>query len=65
MLRVWDPARPTRLLTDASELALSAILEQPNNGFKWLCLPLNAAILEQPYWGISPCDVRITQADPA
>ena len=27
-LRVWDPPRPTRLLTDASELAVSAILEQ-------------------------------------
>jgi hypothetical protein len=26
VLRVWDPARPTRLLTDASELAVSAIL---------------------------------------
>ena len=31
MLRVWDPARPTRLLTDASELAVSAILEQPDD----------------------------------
>ena len=31
MLLVWDPARPTRLLTDASELAVSAILEQPND----------------------------------
>jgi hypothetical protein len=28
VLRVWDPVRPTRLLTDASELAVSAILEQ-------------------------------------
>jgi hypothetical protein len=28
VLHVWDPARPTRLLTDASELAVSAILEQ-------------------------------------
>jgi hypothetical protein len=27
VLRVWDPARPTRLLTDASELAVSAILD--------------------------------------
>ena len=27
-MRVWDPARPTRRLTDASELAVSAILEQ-------------------------------------
>ncbi len=31
VLRVWDPARPTRLLTDASELAGSAILEQPDD----------------------------------
>ena len=31
LLRVWDPARPTRLLTDASELAVSAILEQPDD----------------------------------
>ena len=31
MLRVWDPARPTRLLTDASQLAVSAILEQPGD----------------------------------
>jgi hypothetical protein len=29
VLRVWDPARPTRPLTDATELAVSAILEQP------------------------------------
>ena len=28
---MWDPARPTRLLTDASELAVSAILEQPDD----------------------------------
>ena len=27
VLRVRDPARPTRLLTDASELAVSAILD--------------------------------------
>jgi hypothetical protein len=31
VLRVWDPAQPTRLLTDASELALSAIPEQPDD----------------------------------
>jgi hypothetical protein len=31
VLRVWDPARPTLLLTEASELAVSAILEQPND----------------------------------
>jgi hypothetical protein len=29
--RVWDPARPTRLLANASELAVSAILEQPDD----------------------------------
>ena len=31
VLRVWDPARPTRLLMDAWELAVSAILEQPDD----------------------------------
>ena len=31
VLRVWDPARPTRRLTDASELAISVILEQPDD----------------------------------
>ena len=31
MLRVWDPARPARLLIDASELAVSAIPEQPDD----------------------------------
>jgi hypothetical protein len=30
-LRVWDPARPPRLHADASELAVSAILEQPDD----------------------------------
>jgi hypothetical protein len=30
VLCVWDPLRPTRLLTNASELAVSAILEQPD-----------------------------------
>ena len=39
MLRVWDPARPTRLLTDASELAVSAILEQPDNADAFQYLP--------------------------
>ena len=29
VLRVWDPALQTHLLTDALELAVSAILEQP------------------------------------
>ena len=31
VLRVWDPARPTRLLTDTSELAVLAILEQSDD----------------------------------
>ena len=31
VLHVRDPAQPTHLLTDASELAVSAILEQPND----------------------------------
>ena len=29
VIRVWDPARPTHLLTDASELAVSVFLEHP------------------------------------
>ena len=29
-LRVWDPARPTGLIVDASELAVPAILEPPD-----------------------------------
>ena len=31
VLRVWDPARPTRLLTNAAELAVSVILEPPDD----------------------------------
>ncbi len=31
VLRVWDPGLPTRLTTEASELAVSGILEQPNS----------------------------------
>ena len=31
VLRVWDGARATRLVTDALELAVSAILEQPDD----------------------------------
>ncbi len=31
VLRVWDPGLPTRLTTDASELAVSGILEQPDS----------------------------------
>ena len=31
VLRVWNSVRPTRLLTDASDMALLAILEQPND----------------------------------
>ena len=35
VLRVWDGARATRLVTDASELAVSAILEQPDDAGAW------------------------------
>jgi hypothetical protein len=35
ILRVWDGARATRLVTDASELAVSAILEQPDDAGAW------------------------------
>ncbi len=31
VLRVWDPGLPTRLTTDASELMVSGILEQPDS----------------------------------
>ena len=31
VLSMWDPERLTHLLTDASELAVSAILEQPDD----------------------------------
>ena len=30
VLRVWDNSRPSRLITDGSELAVCAILEQPD-----------------------------------
>ncbi|MFN9908652.1 MAG: RNase H-like domain-containing protein, partial [bacterium] len=30
VLRVWDPGLPTRLTTDASELVVLGILEQPD-----------------------------------
>jgi hypothetical protein len=38
VLRVWDLARPTRIVTDASELAVSGILEQPND--RWVYHPV-------------------------
>ena len=31
VLRVWDSSGATRLITDASELAVGSILEQPDN----------------------------------
>ena len=35
VLRVRNPARPTRLITDASELAVSVILERPDDVGAW------------------------------
>ena len=43
VLLVWDPARPTLLLTDASELAVSAILEQPDDAASSIRWPSNRA----------------------
>ena len=35
VLRVWESARPTRLITDASELAIGVILEQLDDHGDW------------------------------
>jgi len=35
VLRVWDSSRATRLITDASELAVGSILEQPDDQGAW------------------------------
>ena len=48
VLRVWDPARPTRLLTDASELAVSAILEQPDDAGAFHPVTFESRKLTQP-----------------
>ena len=48
VLRVWDPARPTRLLTDASELAVSAILEQPDDAGAFHPVAFESRKLTQP-----------------
>ena len=48
VLRVWDPERPTRLLTDASELAVSAILEQPNDAGAFHPVAFESRKLTQP-----------------
>ena len=48
VLRVWDPARPTRLLTDASELAVSAILEQPDDAGVFHPVAFESRKLTQP-----------------
>jgi len=48
VLRVWDPARPTRLLTYASELALSAILEQPDDAGAFHPVAFESRKLTQP-----------------
>ena len=48
MLLVWDPARPTRLLTDASKLAMSAILEQPDDAGVFHPVAFESRKLTQP-----------------
>jgi len=48
VLRVWDPARPTRLITDASELAVSAILEQPDDAGAFHPVAFESRKLTQP-----------------
>ena len=43
MLRVWDPALPTKLPAGASELAVSAILEQPDDASAFYAVALSPA----------------------
>ena len=47
---VWDPARPTRLLTDSSELAVSAILEQPDDTGAYHPIAFESRKLIPPEW---------------
>ena len=42
------PARPTRLLTDASELAVSAILEHPDDAGAFHSVAFESRKLTQP-----------------
>ena len=46
-LRVWDPVLPTRLLTDASELAVLAIPEQPDDASLFHPVALKSQMLTQ------------------
>jgi hypothetical protein len=48
VLLVWDPVLPTRLLTDASELAVSAILEQPDDTGAYHPVAFESRKLTQP-----------------
>ena len=48
MICVWDPARPTRLLTGASKLAVSAILEQPADAGAFHPVAFESRKLTQP-----------------
>jgi hypothetical protein len=48
VLLVWDPAQQTRLLTDASELAVSAILEQPDDTGAFHPVAFESHTLTQP-----------------
>jgi hypothetical protein len=45
---VWDPALPTRLLTDASDLAVSVILEQSDDAGAFHPIALESLKLTQP-----------------
>ena len=47
-LRVWGPARPTRLLTDALELAVSATMEQPDDAGAFHPVAFESRKLTQP-----------------
>jgi hypothetical protein len=48
VLHVWDQARPTCLLTDALELAVSAILKQPDDAGAFRPVAFESSKLMQP-----------------
>ena len=52
--RVWDPARPARLLTNDSELAVSAILEQPDDAGEFYPVAFESRKLTSPERSYQP-----------
>jgi hypothetical protein len=48
VLHIWDQARPTRLLTDALELAVSAILKHPDDAGAFCPVAFESRKLMQP-----------------